>query len=419
MNNCKANNPTSLKGMKIRASLLIAALALTVGSANAAVVIKPGSLCTKVGATATYKNLKFTCIASGKKKVWNKGVPVVAPKPTPAPTATSTPTPAPTPTPTATPTPTPAEPFKITTFDEAIAHPESIAYWAWKKSAAKIKGATDAGPTVVIHAGPNTKVLTTRIVDAIIATTRLYSGFTAPSTVHAIYYNYADIAWGQAEFAKYALRPSGREAANQCQSELDCWGALAEIDLRGNGIILAALSKQSNVDFNHTSGTLESHEYAHTIQASQFVGTAKEVSSHCCIKAYLPYWSVEGGAEFAQAASNFIDSFDAYKNERANDTNEVLHNADGTFTQSWLENYLAPGAIAMWNSSGNNWRMYDVGFLVDEILTALKGPDVVMQINRDVATGSTWQQAFESNMGVSWSEAAPKIASAIRAEMVR
>ncbi len=38
---------------------------------------KAGAKCSKVGATSTSAGKKFTCIKSGKKLVWNKGVAVV------------------------------------------------------------------------------------------------------------------------------------------------------------------------------------------------------------------------------------------------------------------------------------------------------------------------------------------------------
>jgi M6 family metalloprotease-like protein len=79
---------------------------------NATAAIKAGANCKKTGQTSTYAGKKFTCVKSGKKLVWNKGValakptPGVTPNPTPAPTVT--PTPAPTSLPTVTPTPTPS-----------------------------------------------------------------------------------------------------------------------------------------------------------------------------------------------------------------------------------------------------------------------------------------------------------------------
>jgi hypothetical protein len=72
--------------------------------------VKAGAKCAKAGATATASGKKFTCVKSGTRLVWNKGVavkaasrpdlnPVLKPvEPTPTPTATPTPTPTPTPT---------------------------------------------------------------------------------------------------------------------------------------------------------------------------------------------------------------------------------------------------------------------------------------------------------------------------------
>ncbi len=66
--------------------------------------LTPGSKCSKAGATATSIGKKYTCVKSGKRLVWNKGV--ALPKPTPS--ATPTPSVIPTPTPSPTPTPTPS-----------------------------------------------------------------------------------------------------------------------------------------------------------------------------------------------------------------------------------------------------------------------------------------------------------------------
>jgi hypothetical protein len=85
--------------MRIRGSLakgLIAALALTLVPlvAFSATKIIPGSTCKVLNQKVVYQNKTYTCIKSGKKLVWNKGV--VVKKPTPIPTATPTPTPTPT-----------------------------------------------------------------------------------------------------------------------------------------------------------------------------------------------------------------------------------------------------------------------------------------------------------------------------------
>jgi hypothetical protein len=321
-----------------------------------------------------------------------------------------------------TPTPSPSaavEPAALNSFDDLVAHPEAISYWAWKKSSLHIKESKAAAPEATIHLGPNSKLLTSKTIDGILAAVKLYDGFVQPKHVDIIYFNYSDRSWAQVEFNKVALKPSGQESGNMCQSEERCWGALAEIDLKGNAIVLAGVINTTVADSNHSSGTLEAHEFAHTIQASQFIATGKENFSYCCIKAHLPHWMVEGEAEFAQAASVYAESLKSYEKERGDVANGFLRNAEGKFTAEWISQFLDPGARSIWSESGNNWRIYDVGFLAVEAMVALKGPAVSMQINRDIATGMNWEEAFEKNFGVSWKEAAPKLALALSKELSR
>ena len=90
-----------------------------------------GSVCSKQGVTKIYQGKKFTCIKSGKKLAWNRGVviktaaPVFTPTPTPTPSATPTPTVTPTPSPTATATPTPT-PTETKSKDEIGGQPCTI-----------------------------------------------------------------------------------------------------------------------------------------------------------------------------------------------------------------------------------------------------------------------------------------------------
>jgi hypothetical protein len=91
---------------------LVAILSLSLVTAQLSeAAVTPGTKCSKAGATSTYNGKKYTCIKSGKKLIWNKGVAIAKPVPvaSPTPTPVATPTPTPTPTVSATPTPTPTE----------------------------------------------------------------------------------------------------------------------------------------------------------------------------------------------------------------------------------------------------------------------------------------------------------------------
>lgn len=75
------------------------ALLLTLPLTPSQAAVKAGDACTKAGVKSVASGKTFTCIKSGKKFIWNKGVAVTKPTVASTPTATpaATPTPAPTP----------------------------------------------------------------------------------------------------------------------------------------------------------------------------------------------------------------------------------------------------------------------------------------------------------------------------------
>ncbi|KGA21031.1 hypothetical protein GM51_3980 [freshwater metagenome] len=91
------------------AKSLLVALPLTLIPALAisAPKVTPGSKCKVQKQKVIYQDKSFTCVKSGKKLIWNKGVVFVKPASTPTPIAT--PTPASTPTPDPTPDPVVSE----------------------------------------------------------------------------------------------------------------------------------------------------------------------------------------------------------------------------------------------------------------------------------------------------------------------
>jgi M6 family metalloprotease-like protein len=121
--------------------LLSVILTASVMAAPSNAAVKAGAKCTKAGATSVYAGKKFTCVKSGTKLVWNKGVvvkaaakpdlnPVFKPvEPTPTPSATPTPTPSPNPTKTVSPDEIGGQP--CTSENKRIKN--SIdEFWCWK-----------------------------------------------------------------------------------------------------------------------------------------------------------------------------------------------------------------------------------------------------------------------------------------------
>ena len=68
--------------------ILTSLLALLFSSSAVGAEIKPGKSCSKVNVTKVLKGLKYTCIKSGKKLIWSKGVKFSS-KPTTSPSSKS------------------------------------------------------------------------------------------------------------------------------------------------------------------------------------------------------------------------------------------------------------------------------------------------------------------------------------------
>jgi len=380
-----------IKGCFIKGLLVALILTLLPSTAYSAQKITPGSTCKVLNQKVVYQNKTYTCIQSGKKLVWSKGVKV----PVASPIKSAT-----------------AEPREITGFQDAIERPRDVSYWAWKKSSIQVLADTSKGPLLELLVGPNTKLSSPNPSIAFDAVTRLYPDFRKPNKVFAIYYSHKDIEWAQAKYKSVFPEAEGQEAKNSCQKIEFCWGASGTINKSGDGVLLAAVMT-SNPDRNHTSGTLEAHEYTHILQIGSFYGTPNQSQAMCCIKAFTPWWFVEGGAEFSQLASIYSSSFAKYSEDRNFWAKELLENKKKTYTEKWIANFIKPPNNAIWSDQETQWHLYDLGMLVSEIFTSIKGPAINIQIFKDISAGMTYDESFEKHFGVKWADAVPLLAKSI------
>jgi len=377
-------------------SLVLSLIPVSAMSAMSAQKITPGSTCKVLKQRVVYQTKTFTCIQSGKKLVWSKGVKVaVKTSPTPTPSTSAT-----------------TEPKEISGFQDAIERPQDVSYWAWKKSSNQVLSNKSKGPSLELLIGPNTKLSNPNPSIALDAVTRLYPDFRKPEKVFAIYYSYKDIDWAQGVYKSIYPDAEGREAKNACQKIEFCWGASGTINKSGDGVLLAAVMS-SNPDINHTSGTLEAHEYTHILQIGNFYGTSKQSQAMCCIKAFTPWWFVEGGAGFSQIAAIYSSSFTNYTRDRKVLGRDVLENRERRFTEAWIANFIKPPDTKIWMDPETQWHLYDLGMLVSEIFTAIKGPAINIQIFRDISSGMTYEESFEKHFGVKWTDAVPLLAKSI------
>mgnify|MGYP000955439667 FL=1 len=59
---------------RVAAAIVIGCLVLTLNLSTATAAVKPGTTCKKLGQISASAGIKYTCIKSGKKLVWSKGV---------------------------------------------------------------------------------------------------------------------------------------------------------------------------------------------------------------------------------------------------------------------------------------------------------------------------------------------------------
>ena len=385
--------------------------------------VKAGAKCTKVGTTATVAGKKFTCIKSGNKLVWNKGVTIkAAPKPDlnpvfkpvePTPTPTPEATPRPIPTPTVKPWTPPNAP---TDWKDVIQQADGIAYWAWKKSAQKIESSSTKLGVMEIVISPNGIPDNPFPLVALNLVSRLSANYEEPKKVVIIYAGEKDVAWGQKQIDEFCVgRTCGYDVSGEAKKACDvpttpCWGGLALRNRVTNiPMIYMAASDWGKNEPGRTTGTLEAHEYFHTVQSTLLAQAGMD---------RVPRWLTEGGATWVQRATVFYNDFDKYEAQRKRDNSWTISNNKPT--AEWIEKFLDPDYTTGWDKWNGNeyerWAVYDVGSLASEVMVSIGGPDKFMDLYKVTGTGKSFAQAFESIYGISWREGVKIIANAIVAQ---
>ena len=399
---------------------VIVVLLLSLATPLNAAAPKAGAKCTKAGSTATVSGKKFTCIKSGTKLVWNKGVAIKKPAPVATPTPTPTPEPTPTPTPAPTPTPTPTvkpwtPPTAPTDWKDVVQNADGIAYWAWKKSAEKIELSSSKLGVVEILMGPNVVVNNPVPLVALNLVSRLSANYEEPKKIVMVYAGEKDIEWGQKQVDEFCVgRSCGYDVSGEAKKACNipvtpCWGGFALRNNRTNTpLIYMTASEWGKTDPGHTSGTLEAHEYFHTVQDLLLAKSSLAV----------PRWFTEGSASWVQRATVFYSDFEKYKDQRNSDNSDSL--SRNKRTAAWLEKFLDPEYTTGWDkwngSEYDPWAIYDVGSLATEVMVAIGGPDKFLDLFKVTGSGKSFAQAFESIYGISWREGVKIIADAIVAQ---
>ena len=337
-------------------------------------------------------NKTYTCIKSGKKFIWNKGV--VLTKPTPTPTPSPSPTPTPTPAPTPTPTPTgPAQTISLDNLD-----PIWVPVVAFKEVNEKIISFDSSQLNITYIVAPGVDPERVKAEKAgIDRIAGLWSPYFKPERVRFIYVSEKDSEWAEKATVSESLQSMLYQSMTLMITQNGCGFALGG---RPNGIY-------TNIQCLATGqgmGNLQTgpHEYTHFFQYS-----------NNSIPDYSPCWITEGMAHFYGNAVGY-SSQDPKGEERLRMFIGQTYNYDrskgNTQNARTLPKILTEGseekvielyrAIETPGGGGGASSCYILGGLAFEALTASFGQEKIASFMTSFKTSRDWRANFQSTFGL-------------------
>lgn len=339
----------------------------------AAAPAKPGALCAKLGATQTTSGKKYTCVKSGKKLVWNKGVVVVS-KPVE--------------------TPTPPK-INLDNLDPTWTLKIALANVLQKSSslpAVEFKGEMIYSPTV----RPDEKVIEEKLL---VSSSRVFQEHFLPTKYQVIVFTNEDGAWADEALIRYGGSfPSkvSEEIAKWSTGGRYCNFAFATKNSAGVPLYYECTdTRRTRAEANFQNPP---HEYFHLVQF------------HISPKP-MPAWLVEGSASFMGATIGFADftypsnSKKSFDYQTGFDFDPDGKGFDPNRFRTWLKTatsaevtkvfkYLESTNVS--NTDGNKHAYYSLGSIATEALVASYGFDGFMKIWYELAKGISFSEAFKN-----------------------
>ena len=202
---------------------LVAGIASVFLVPNSSAAVKAGAACTKVGAKSVTGGKSYTCIKSGKKLVWDKGVVVAKPTQSAVPSSTSSAKPSVAKSPTPIPNATAESVSMPTNFSDLFEKRRGIAVATWNKINSKLNSEVQL-PPVEVYRGPNTPVWVNDPTEYFNFVAKVFSGKKLPKKIVVFYWSNED----RAAVAAKALSIMGSENDKKHTTEttgpfVDCY----------------------------------------------------------------------------------------------------------------------------------------------------------------------------------------------------
>jgi len=424
----------STKKNLARVVLVALAFSLIPVSAISAQKVTPGTSCKTLNQKITYLKKIYTCVKSGKKLVWNKGV---------SPTPTATPTAAPTPTPpsvhgdpigaiggTPTPTPTPTAPAVVDLSIRELALKELKKRWE--------DNVNNSGTVELILQPDLPDFVSKAIVDSANSAMRLYGKDYLPDvTLMAgtksdwytkTYCEYKFSSEMQSDCLKGSyVGPGGGSGWPQEYPAVDAYGAVYGPYKKGDSNqylpSAAYIYLSSFKDKNTLTGSVHSspaHEIFHALQAFNYGGgeTTKQSATNISTK----FVGTDCSNNLMQCPSIWVEGSAYYFGYAAAEmTNPNIMNNQGLpLSPSWItgERYSVDQVMKftvneMMKSPEKGNYVYFAGALMTELLVSEFGIKKVFEFTKNAGAGLTdpsynFERNFKVTFDTDWVIWSPK-----------
>ena len=353
----------------MRKRLLLASMTalITVGLlAPAAASVKTGTVCKKFGATTISGGIKYTCLKSGKKLVWSKGIKTSTPQPLV--TKTSAPV---------RPGSKPFVPWsEAFTYDELLARVESgYSTWLSQLSDIRIPHQLVVDPKV----GPES-VAFISAVDTLLSYT--FDRFIMQPTYSFVGETCKAISDTMATYTAEQIR----RTVTTCDNAPAGNPEFVHNSFNAIGYAPNGLGNPTTRRMNQLAMTF-GHEYMHNVQSKLAGGT---VSHYLHLTA--PRWLLEGSATYF-----------GYNNAcRALKRDCILNDSLAySYQPAAATNILRDYESNVDPRKSKGPYPYDIGYAAIQYLSGSTGPAAVLEIFANLGEGQEWPKAFESAVGLS------------------
>ena len=374
---------------------LTSALSLTALPSHATSIA--GTKCSKVGQSKSVAKIKYTCIKSGKKLIWNKGVAITTPtinktdtsqsnEAKPEPTPTAKPSPSATPSPTATKIPT-------TRREKALAEVRRV-------YEANVGKPSNLSVKYIISNNAPTKFVS-MLKEVIPVSARFWADvFTPEANYPIIIGNSTEIPWVQNEMKKYGHNLTSWDIDTIKKAGSQSSRGDARTNERSTITQYVIGDKQSEGIPNnlYMMRSFVAHEFVHTVAIS-ILGDRHEG---------IPGWSDEGSANFfGFAITSLMNEDPELAMEKVNKSNLERPAFEGGIVPHSLNKDDLHAAIVLSEEGGGGEGTtcaepkilcYTAGALMTEILVADYGFDKFVSWWKASKT-KNWEVAFEEIYG--------------------